>query len=209
MSQVLSTAVPADLPHAREADHPIDPLFLNRWSPRAFTGEPLDAATLLRFLEAARWAPSGYNVQPWRFVYALAGTPAWATLFETLSVTNQSWAHRASALVLVVSQQRWLPPGKSTLEANATHAFDTGAAWSHLALQASLSGWHAHSIGGFDRQRARDSLSIPEDYAPQVIVALGRRGDKAVLPEALQAREQPNTRLPLSAIAADGHFPFD
>ena len=213
MSQVLSTAqpavTPATLPLAREADHPIDPLFLNRWSPRAFTGESLDTATLLRFLEAARWAPSGYNVQPWRFVYALAGTPAWATLFETLSVTNQSWAHRASALVLVVSQQRWLPPGKSTLESNSTHAFDAGAAWSHLALQASLSGWHAHSIGGFDRQLARSSLEIPEDYTPQVIVALGRRGDKSVLPEALQAREQPNTRLPLSAIAAEGRFPFD
>lgn len=129
-------------------------------------------------------------------------------MFDTLSVTNQGWAHRASALVLVVSQQRWLPPGKTVPEPNAPHAFDSGAAWSHLALQAWLSGWHAHTIGGFDRDLTRRSLDIPEDFTPQVVVALGRRGDKAVLPEALQAREHPNTRLPLSAIAAEGRFPF-
>ncbi|OWQ84367.1 nitroreductase family protein [Roseateles aquatilis] len=193
----------------REAHHPIDPQFLTRWSPRAFTGEPLDSPTLHSFLEAARWAPSGYNAQPWRFVYALAGTPAWTPLFETLSSTNQSWAHRASALVLVVSQQRWLPPGKSVLEPNHTHAFDSGAAWAFLALQASIAGWHAHSIGGFDRERARAALAIPEDYSPQVVIALGRRGDPSVLPDALKAREQPNSRLPLSALAAEGSFPFD
>ena len=98
---------------ARAAAHPIDPQFLQRWSPRAFTGEAIDEATLLTFLEAARWAPSGFNAQPWRFIYARAGTPAWEPLLGTLSEFNRGWAHRASALVLVLSARQWLPPGKT------------------------------------------------------------------------------------------------
>lgn len=192
----------------RQPEHPIDPQFLQRWSPRAFNGEVLEERTLLSFLEAARWAPSGYNAQPWRFIYALADTLAWQPLFNTLSPTNQGWAHRASALVLVLSQERWVPPGKTEQQPNSTHAFDTGASWAYLALQASLSGWHAHSIGGFDRELARQEFAIPKDYTPQIVIALGRRGDKAALPEALRAREQPSTRLPLSAVAAEGRFGF-
>lgn len=193
----------------RRSEHPIAPLFLERWSPRAFTGEPLDEATLLSFLEAARWAPSGFNAQPWRFIYALAGSPAWAPLLEVLSGTNQAWAQRASALVLVVSQHQWTPPGKTEPQPNHTHAFDAGAAWAHLALQASHAGWHAHGIGGFDRERARQAFGIPDSFTPQIVIALGRRADKSVLPEALQSREQPNTRLPLAAVSANGKFAFD
>jgi nitroreductase len=190
----------------RTADHPIDPQFLNRWSPRAFTGEAIPEATLLTFLEAARWAPSGFNAQPWRFIWARRDTAAWAPLFSTLLPFNQAWAAQASALVLVVSQTRWTPPGKTELADNSSHAFDAGAAWGYLALQASLAGWHAHGIGGFDRELARSTLGIPADYQPQAAVAIGKRGDKAQLPEALQAREAPSPRHPLSAIAAEGRF---
>ena len=94
----------------RQTELPIDPQFLQRWSPRAFTGEVLDEATLLSFLEAARWAPSGFNAQPWRFIYARAGTPAWGPIFDTLLPFNQSWVQRASALVLVLSQTDWQAP---------------------------------------------------------------------------------------------------
>jgi nitroreductase len=192
----------------RQTAHPIDPQFTRRWSPRAFTGEAIPEATLLGFLEAARWAPSGFNAQPWRFIWARRDTPAWAPLFDTLVPFNQGWAARASALVLVLSQQRWQAPGQAEAQDNATHAFDAGAAWGHLALQVSLAGWHSHGIGGFDRAKALAALGVPEGYQAQAVIAIGRQGDKAQLPEVLQAREQPSDRLPLSAIAAEGRFSF-
>ena len=192
----------------RLPDHAIDPQFTQRWSPRAFTGEAIEETTLLRFLEAARWAPSGFNAQPWRFIYARTGTPAWAPIFGSLSEYNQGWAQRASALVLVISRTVWVPPGKTEAQANSTHAFDAGAAWGHLALQVALDGWHAHGIGGFDREKARAALGIPADYELHAVIAIGRRGDKSVLPEALQARELPNQRLPLASLAAEGRFSF-
>jgi nitroreductase len=192
----------------RLPEHPIDSQFTQRWSPRAFTGESIDEATLLRFLEAARWAPSGFNAQPWRFIYGRTGTPAWAPIFNTLSAYNQGWAQRASALVLVLSQTDWQAPGRDAPAPNITHAFDAGAAWAYLALQATLSGWHAHGIGGFDRDAARLALGIPSGYDLHAVIAIGRRGDKAVLSEALQAREAPNARLPLSQLAAEGRFLF-
>lgn len=193
----------------RTPEHAIDALFTRRWSPRSFTGETLDEATLLRFLEAARWAPSGFNAQPWRFIFARAGTAAWTPLFETLSEYNQGWARRASALVLVLSRRLWAAPGKLELQPNATHAFDAGAAWGHLALQVELAGWHAHAIGGFDRDQARRVLGIPADYDLHAVIAIGRRGDKDALPEALQAREAPNQRFPLKSLVAEGRFAFE
>jgi hypothetical protein len=110
--------------------------------------------------------------------------------------------------VLVLSKTRWVQPGKTEPEALASHSFDTGAAWASLAFQATLSGWHAHGIGGFDRAQARAALSIPDDHAIEAVIAIGRQGDKAVLSEALQAREAPNQRRPLSQLVADGRFAF-
>lgn len=193
----------------RQSGHPIDPLFTRRWSPRAFTGDPIDEPTLLGFLEAARWAPSGYNAQPWRFIYGRRGTPGWPPILASLSEYNAGWAQRASALVLVLSRTWWVPPGKSEAQPLPTHSFDAGAAWASLAFQATLAGWHAHGIGGFDKARLRTDLEIPDEYALEAVIALGRLGDKAVLPEALQAREAPNARLTLAEIAADGRFAFE
>ncbi len=192
----------------RQADHDIDPLFLQRWSPRAFTAEAIAPQTLLRFFEAARWAPSGYNAQPWRFIYARRDTPDWQPLFASLSEYNQGWAARAAVLVAVLSRKTWTAPGKSEPQPVATHSFDAGAAWANLALQATAAGWHAHGIGGFDKARLREALGIPEDYAIEAVVAIGRQGDKSLLPEALQAREQPNERLPLARLVSEGRFVF-
>jgi len=196
-----------ELTSERVPTHPIHAQFTQRWSPRAFTGEALERTTLMRFLEAARWAPSGWNAQPWRFVYGLSGTPAWQTLLDTLAPFNQSWAHRASALVLVLSNRLYKAgPGVEAVD-NPTHAFDAGAAWAQLALQAALEGWHTHGIGGFDRARARSSLCVPEHHEVLAMVAIGRRGDAAVLPESLRAREKPSQRLPLDALIGEGRFP--
>lgn len=194
---------------AREATHPIDPLFTRRWSPRAFTDETIDEASLWRLFEAARWAPSGYNAQPWRFVYGRRGTAGWQRIFDTLSDYNGGWARRASALVVVLSRSVWLPPGKAALQPVSTHSFDAGAAWASLAFQATLSGWHAHGIGGLDKERLRSNLEVPPDYAIELVIAIGKAGDKALLPEALQARESPSQRRPLHELVAEGRFAFD
>lgn len=206
MTQNTPAAV-ADAP-ARATEYAIDPLFTNRWSPRAFTEETIDAAALLGLIEAARWAPSGFNTQPWRFVYGRRGAPSWQPIFDSLSEFNGAWAQRAAALVVIVSRTVWVPPGKTEPQPATSHAFDTGAAWASLAFQATLSGWHAHGIGGFDRDGLRVALDIPQEYAIHAIAAIGKLGDKSVLPASLQAREVPSQRRPLSELAAEGKFAF-
>jgi nitroreductase len=191
----------------RSPEHAVNPIFIDRWSPRAFTGESISEQDLLTIIEAGRWAPSAYNVQPWRFIYARAGTPAWDTLFATLIPFNQSWAQRASALIIVVSAK--LSGSGAEAKPNPSHEFDSGAAWGYLALQTSLLGWHAHAMTGIDKELARSSLGIPAEFTVQAAVAIGRRSeDKSFLAEALQSREAPSPRLPLKAIAAEGKFGF-
>lgn len=206
MSQPTSGTA-AETP-AREAQYAIDPLFTRRWSPRAFSEETIAEPALLGLIEAARWAPSGFNKQPWRFIYGRRGTPAWQPIFGTLSEFNGAWAQRAAALVVILSRTVWVPPGKTETQPAASHAFDTGAAWASLAFQATLSGWHVHGIGGFDRDGLRVALGVPQEYEIHAIAAVGKLGDKALLPESLQARESPNQRRPLSELAAEGTFSF-
>ena len=192
----------------RKPDYPVDGLFTQRWSPRAFTGEAIDESTLLTFFEAARWAPSGFNAQPWRFIYGRRATAAWIPIFESLLPFNKEWAQHASALVVVLSITQWVPPGKADPQPISSHAFDTGAAWASLAFQAHLDGWQTHGMGGFDRDVARRGLGIPEDHALHAIIAIGRRGDKAALSEALRSREYPSDRRPLHALVSEGRFAF-
>lgn len=191
----------------RIADHAIEPLFTDRWSPRAFTGEPIPDEVVAALFEAARWAPSAYNSQPWRFVWAKAGTPEWEPLFDLLVDFNKSWAKTASLIVVILSKSTFSPgPGKPKQE-SSSHAFDTGAAWANFALQATASGWHAHAAGGFDHEATRRLLNLPADVHPHAIALVGRRGDAAILPEGLRAREQPSDRRPVAEIAFRGHFP--
>ncbi len=192
----------------RQAAHPIDPQFTDRWSPRAFTGEAIAADVLLGLLEAARWAPSASNIQPARFLFGHAGTPAFATILDGLVPFNQGWAGKASALVVVLSKTSSVAPGQTEAKANVWHAFDAGAAWMSLALQAHLKGYITHAMGGFDGDKLRAALNVPADVAIHAVVAVGKQGDKASLPEGLQARELPNDRLPLAQLAAEGAWSF-
>ena len=192
--------------NARVADYPIDPRFLERWSPRSFTGEAIPEAELMTLFEAARWAPSSYNSQPWRLIYALRDTPSWDTLFGLLNEYNQSWAKNASALVVALSKSTLLPPGKDREIPSHSHSFDTGSGCAYLALQASISGWAAHAMVGFDMDSAFAKLQVPQGYRVEAAIAIGRRGDKALLPEAMQSREEPNGRLPVTQFAMEGRF---
>ncbi len=192
----------------RQPDHPIHPLFTDRWSPRAFTGEPISKSELLSLLEAARWAPSAYNAQPWRFIYAQRDTTQWKPIFDSLVDFNQGWAQRAAALVVLVSANDATFPGSAEAAPNPWHSFDAGAAWASLAFQATLSGWSAHGMAGFDADQLRQAVALPQGYSIETVVAIGRRGDKSVLPEGLQSRETPNERRSLVQSAAEGRFSF-
>ncbi len=193
----------------RQPEHEIDSLFVQRWSPRGFKQVGIAPDTLLQLFEAARWAPSAYNAQPWRFIYAVQGSTQWPSFLALLSEYNQSWAAHASALVLIISKKTFYQADKQqTVEVN-THSFDAGAAWAHFALQASLKGWATHAIGGYNQQQARSSLNIPEDYHLEAIIAVGQQGSAGHLPEALQAREKPTPRRPLASFVAEGQFGFE
>lgn len=191
---------------SRIPDHDIAPLFLNRWSPRSFTGEALDEATLFRLFEAARWAPSANNSQPWRFIYARNGSPSWPVFLDLLNENNRKWAAKASALVVVVSKTTHIKRGETEPTALRNHALDTGAAWAHLALQAELLGWRTHAIGGFDRTKAKAVLAVTEDYKVEVAIAIGKQGLREDLPQELQGREQPTPRRPVRELASEGRF---
>ena len=194
----------ASFPPTRIADHPIDPQFLNRWSPRAFDASTLTDAAMLSLLEAARWAPSASNNQPWRFVWALRGEPGFDAIAASLVPANHVWAHKASGLIVIASKTT--TPRDGVEHPNSYHAFDAGAAWAQLGLQAHLNGLSAHAMAGFDADKLSENIALPTNHALHAVVAIGRQGDPTTLPEALQPREAPNGRIPLSAVAHRGTF---
>ncbi|WP_027348946.1 nitroreductase family protein [Halotalea alkalilenta] len=187
---------------ARSAQYPVAAQFVERWSPRSLTGEAIDDQTLFSLFEAARWAPSAYNVQPWRFSYAKHGSGSWDAYLEFLNDFNRSWAKNASALVVVLSKTTSLSAEQEV--ENPSHSFDTGAAWASLALQAHLSGWVTHGMTGIHKEKIREVLELPENYTVEAVIAIGKRGDKSALPEGLQAKESPNERRPLEETVFEG-----
>lgn len=190
----------------RRADHLIEPLFLKRWSPRAFDGAAISEQTLAAILEAARWAPSASNVQPWRFIYAIRAESDWERFVALLKPNNAAWAQNAGALIFICSDSERPAKGEAPAQPSRTHSFDSGAAWAFMALQATALGLHAHAIAGFDRERARAELEVPERFRLEVAVAIGRVGDKTQLPEELQARETRSSRRPLAETVFRGRF---
>jgi nitroreductase len=186
----------------RRADHPIDKLFLDRWSPRAMSGESIPEAELMTLFEAARWAPSSFNNQPWRILYARRDTENWPVFFDLLADSNKVWAQRAAALVLFISKTTFDHNGKPSV----THSYDTGAAWANLALQGTISGLVVHGMQGFDYARARSALKIPEEYQVEAMAAVGMPAPIDILPENLQQRETPSDRRNLDQTICEGVF---
>jgi len=190
----------------RRADYQIEPLFLERWSPRAFSDETISEAHLLTLIEAARWAPSGGNSQPWRFLYARRADAHWETFLGLLAPLNQAWAGRSAALIVLVSDPVFLPPGADQPVTLRSHSLDAGAAWANLALQATRAGWRAHGMLGFDLERAAIELNVPDGHRVELAIAIGRPGERSSPPEALQKREFPSGRNPVAEFAFAGGF---
>lgn len=190
---------------ARQPDHPVAPQFPARWSPRSFTDRKLAEAEMMSLLEAARWAPSASNHQPWRLVWALRDEPAFQAIHTALTGNNLIWAGKAAALVAVASKDTATNrEGASFI--NRTAGFDTGAAWMSLALQAHAMGLVAHAMGGFDRDKLATAVALPEGHTLHCVVAIGEQGPADALPEDLAAREKPSGRKPKAEIALRGRF---
>jgi nitroreductase len=190
---------------SRKADHPVDKLFLDRWSPRAMSGEEIPETELMVLFEAARWAPSSYNNQPWRILYAHRNSEHWPLFFDLLAETNKNWARNASVLLLFISKTTFDHNGKPSV----THSYDTGAAWENLALQGALKGYVVHGMQGFNYERARVELNVPEGFQVEGMAAVGYPGEKAALPEPLHKMETPNERRGLGKTICEGPFGFD
>lgn len=187
----------------RQTDTALDPLFLHRWSPRAYDGSTIPAEDLRTIFDAGRWAPSAYNYQPWRFLYATRDDAAnWQRFLDILIPFNQSWAKEASVLVFVISEKTMGSPDKP----NASHSFDAGSAWGSIALQSHLLGYHAHGMAGFVHEKAHAELGIPEGFTVDAAFVIGTLGDPATLPDGLRERETPSDRKPLDDVAYVGNF---
>ena len=183
----------------RKADHPIDNIFLDRWSPRAMSSEEIPETEIMSLFEAARWAPSSNNNQPWRILYARRNTEHWSLFFNLLTDSNKIWAKNSSALLLIVSKNTF-DNGKPS----RTHSYDAGAAWENLALQGSLRGYVVHGMQGFDYELARSSLNIPDGFTVEAMAAIGIPGNKEALPDYLRERESPNDRRKLAGTVCEG-----
>lgn len=187
----------------RRPEWDIDSMFPDRWSPRAFSSEPLSEREIHTLFEAARWAPSCFNEQPWLFVYAAAPEPR-ARLLECLVARNRAWACRAPLIMFLLARRRFAANGRENRHA----PFDAGAAWMALALQARKLGLYAHAMAGFSQEKAYAALGVdPAEYHVMAAVAVGRLGEAAGLPEDLQAMESPNDRKPHAEVATD-RFPL-
>jgi nitroreductase len=175
----------------------LHPLLARRRSPRALqASHQLDDATLAALLDAARWAPSANNSQPWRFGVARRGEPAFDALFDALMPGNRLWASRASALVLVAAAD-----ADSTGRQRPWARYDTGQAVAHLTVQAQAAGLVVHQMGGFDPQASARAFELPAGVTPVVVVAIGVHDPDAELPEPLAERERaPRVRRDLDEL---------
>lgn len=186
----------------RNSKYGVNSLIINRWSPRAMTGEEMADQELMALFDAARWAPSSFNNQPWRFLYAKRNTAAWPLFFNLMVDFNKMWTQNASALILVISGKHFEHNDKPC----RTHSFDTGAAWMGMALEAASRGYVIHGMEGFDYDKASRDLEIPKEYQVEALVAVGKRAPLSSLPPDLQKKEMVSNRKKPEEIAFEGKF---
>lgn len=165
-------------------EHDIHPIAAARWSTRAFDPKPIGPEVLARVFEAAKWSPSAFNFQPWRFLVGMQGDAVYTHLLESMSEFNRVWAKNAPVLVLALSNTL-----NAKGEPNAWHAYDTGQAVAWLSMQASAEGLLLHQMAGFDQAQAAEALSVPQPFAPLTLIAMGYLGDEAALDERIKNLE--------------------
>ena len=169
-------------------------VFLDRWSPRSFADRDVSPALLRKVFEAARWAASSYNEQPWRFILGRRGDNTWQKIFDTFSDFNKKWTRTAPVLMINAAKPRFDHNGSP----NRVALYDLGAATQCLCLEATALGLATHQMAGFDTEAARKAFGIPEDYTIGAAIALGYQGEPDALDEQmLQSEVAPRTRLPL------------
>jgi nitroreductase len=189
-------------PELRSAESHVDPLFVERWSRRALSDRSLTSTQIETLFEAARWAPSASNLQPWLFVYA-SQPESLARARLLLKETNQRWASRAPLLIFVFARRRHPETGVPI----RTAAFDTGAAWQSLALQAHQLGLSAHAMGGIHHEQTYEALGVPgEEFESIAGIAVGHPGEITELPSDLREREHPNGRKSTRQFAFEGRY---
>ncbi len=187
----------------RTAEAAVDPVFLDRWSPRAFSNEPVQHELLCALFEAARWAPSASNHQPWFYLYA-DRDPELTVFRSCLTERNQVWANHAPVLAFALSHK--IAKGKET--PNRWAAFDTGASWMSLALEARRLGLYTHAMAGFSAEDVYDRLDVPrENFDVWAAIAIGWMGNPGNLPDDFRKRETPSQRKPLNEVVSRGFFP--
>jgi nitroreductase len=193
--------------NTRVSRHPILPLILERWSSRAYDrSAPVDREELAVLFEAARWAPSSFNIQPWRFVFAVRGDAGWDAMLNLLIPFNQGWVGAAGALICICSEVDVATKTPGERQPSYSHSFDAGAAWALLALQASSVGLVTHAMTGFDVERAKSILQLPANVRPEAMIAVGREGSRADLPEGLRERDVPSDRHRLETFVYEHTF---
>jgi len=187
-----------------KTEHPVHTIIQNRWSPRAFSEKPISPETLRSLFEAARWAPSSSNEQPWAFLVATKDEPEnFAKVLGTLVEFNQSWAKNAPVLGIAVSELEFA----KNHQPNRNAFYDTGAAMAYLSTEATARELFVHQMAGFDPQKAAEILHIPKGWEAISAFAIGHAGDPNSLPEPLRTRElAPRIRKPLTEFVMSGEW---
>ncbi len=199
MTQVLSKTAPSDID--------IHDLIAHRWSPRAFAPTPIEGDTLQKLFEAARWAPSASNTQPWRFLLTRQGEAGFIKLHGCLSRGNQPWTEHVPVLLLSVAQTVLPAKDDKPARENATALHDLGLALANLTLQATALELSVHPMAGFDRDATREAFALPEGFTPVTVSAIGYAAPSTTLPDDLRAREEaPRTRKPLSELVFEDNW---
>ncbi len=174
----------------------IQPLIKNRWSPRSFSSKPVSADKIERIFEAARWAPSSFNEQPWRFIVGIKGDSTWEKLYDCLVAFNQIWTEPAPVLVLAIGKKTSAKGDK-----NSVYQYDVGQSMAYITLQAEAEGLRSHQMGGFSKGKARELFSIPEDYDPMVMSAIGYQdAPEKLKPDFTKMEKAPRERKPLEEL---------
>jgi nitroreductase len=195
LTSIINSAKFLEEMEKRKSEYDISPIILDRQSLRAMSGEEMKEDEFMPLFEAARWAPSSYNNQHWRFIYAKRNTEYWSGFFNLLGEFNRKWCKDAALLVVAVS--------KKTLDINRkparTHSFDAGAAWENLALEGTRRGFIVHAMEGFDYSKARELLKLSDEYQVEAMIAIGKPGKKEEI-----EKHETSGRKPLNDMVFEG-----